>query len=187
MQALKKLGLEFQEEIPLNVLLNENFNGNLYGMTKTQQSKLKALREVVVEYNKLESYDSKEAISDSRKAVKVVYGMLKDLGHEEVWVAFLTKSNVVISAEMLFKGSLDTVVISPKTIIAKALSCNAASVIMYHNHPSGVTYPSTNDIKQTQSLKKACQLMEINLLDHIIISKGEYYSFAEEEIIKIKK
>ncbi len=187
MKALAQLGLRLKENIPLNILLNENFNGNLYGMTSSQRSKVNALREVIAEYNSMEALGMNTSITDSRKAVDVVYGMLKNLGHEEMWVAYLTKGNMVIQAEMLFKGSLDSVTLSPKTVIAKALSCNAAAVIIYHNHPSGLATPSPSDIKQTLALKKACQLMEIDLLDHIIIAKGSFYSFADEKTVKIKK
>ena len=72
---------------------------------------------------------------------------------------------------MLFKGSLDSVIISHRDIIAQALSKGASNIIIYHNHPSGNPTPGLSDIEQTRQLSKACKLMQIQLLDHIIISR----------------
>ena len=113
--------------------------------------------------------------------------MLRDLAHEEVWVAFLTSCNTVISVEMVFKGSVDNVLISPRVILAKALSLDASNIILYHNHPSGSVKPSVSDIKMTNNLKKACTLLEVNLIDHLILSREECYSFADEASFKVKK
>ena len=124
---------------------------------------------------------------DVLKAAGLVYGMLRDLAHEEVWVAYLTSANTVISVEMVFKGSVDNVLISPRVILAKALSLDATNIILYHNHPSGSVMPSPSDIKMTANLKKACTLLEVNLIDHLILSREECYSFADEASFKVKK
>lgn len=87
------------------------------------------------------------------KAADLVYVMLRDLAHEEVWVAYLTSANTVISVEMVFKGSVDNVLISQRVILAKALSLDATNIILYHNHPSGSVMPSPSDIKMTANLK----------------------------------
>ena len=186
MKALAELGLEVQQNIPIDILLSENFNGSLYGMTQEESAKVRALRQVVTQYNKAHSSDKSQPVTDSRKASDLVYGMLRDLSHEEVWVAYLTSCNTVISVDMVFKGSVDNVLISPRVILAKALSLDASNIILYHNHPSGSVMPSTSDIKMTASLKKACTLLEVNLLDHLILSKEECYSFADEQAFKIK-
>ena len=187
MKALAQLGLKVNGEIPLDILLSENFNGSLYGMTQEESAKVRALRQVVTQYNKSHSSDKSQPVTDSPKAAGLVYGMLRDLAHEEVWVAYLTTSNTVISVEMVFKGSVDNVLISPRVILAKALSLDASNIILYHNHPSGSVMPSASDIKMTANLKKASTLLEVNLLDHLIISKEECYSFADEASFKIKK
>lgn len=186
MKALAELGLEVQENIPIDILLSENFNGSLYGMTKEQTDKVRALRDVVSEYNKAKTLEKNQPISDSHKAAGLVQGILKNLDHEEAWIAYLTTANMVITVEMLFKGALDSVVISPRVILAKALSLNASNIILFHNHPSGSVLPSVSDIKMTTNLKKACSLLEVGLLDHLIISKNLFYSFADEQTHKIK-
>ena len=187
MKALAQLGLKVNGEIPLDILLSENFNGSLYGMTQVESAKVRALRQVVTQYNKTHSSDNSKPVTDSRKAADLVYGMLRDLSHEEVWVAFLTSCNTVISVEMVFKGSVDNVLISPRVILAKALSLDASNIILYHNHPSGSVKPSASDIKMTNNLKKACTLLEVNLIDHLILSREECYSFADEASFKVKK
>ena len=111
---------------------------------------------------------------------------LRTLDHEELWVAYLNKDNVVVSFEMVFKGSLDAVSISHRHIIAKALSKNASNLILFHNHPSGSPTPSISDINQTRMLTNACKTMEMQLLDHIIIGSGSYYSFADEYTYNFK-
>jgi DNA repair protein RadC len=91
-----------------------------------------------------------------------------------------------MSFEMLFKGALDSVIISHRDIIAKALSKRAANIILFHNHPSGCPTPGTSDIEHTRLLQKACKMMEIGMLDHIIVSQNCYFSFADERTTKFK-
>ena len=146
MKALTQLGLKVNGEIPLEILLSENFNGSLYGMTQEESAKVRALRQVVTQYNRTHSSDRSHPVTDSQKAADLVYGMLRDLAHEEVWVAYLTTSNTVISVEMVFKGSVDNVLISPRVILAKALSLDATNIILYHNHPSGSVMPDRKSV-----------------------------------------
>lgn len=186
MKALETLGLRLKEQIGLNELLSENFNPQLYGLTRLQGEKISALRDIVVAYMSSRDDITGRVITDSKDAAGAVAGFLRRLEHEEFWVAFLNRANVVLSFEMLFKGSLDSVNISPRDVIAKALSKNATSVIVYHNHPSGCPTPSTADIEQTRSLTKACKLMGIQMLDHIIMSPSSYFSFADESTTKFK-
>ena len=126
-------------------------------------------------------------MKDPKDAVEVAGDRLRTLDHEELWVAYLNRDNVVVSFEMLFKGSLDSVNISHKQIIAKALSKNASNLILFHNHPSGNPTPSISDINQTRMVTNACKTMEMQMLDHIIIGSGSYYSFADEYTYKFKK
>ena len=162
MKSLERLGLKLKEPIALNELLSESFNPRLHGLTKAQEEKINALRDVV----------------------EVASSRLRTLQHEALWVAYLNKSNLVISFDMLFKGSLDSVIISHRDIIAQALSKGASNIIIYHNHPSGNPTPGLSDIEQTRQLSKACKLMQIQLLDHIIISSGSFYSFTDEQTCK---
>ena len=180
MQALERLGLKLKEQIRLDELLSENFNPQLYSLTRSQDEKISALRDVVAAYVSIREDITGKIIKDSQQAAQIAGDRLRRLEHEEFWVAFLNRANVVLSFEMVFKGSLDAVNISHRDIIAKALSKNATNIIVFHNHPSGCPTPGTADIEHTRMLQKACKMMEIGMLDHIIVSPGSYFSFADE-------
>ena len=180
MQALEKLGLKFKEQIGLEELLSENFNPQLYGLTGDQKDMISALRDVVTTYVTAREDMTGRMIGRSEDAALLACGSLGRLEHEELWVAFLNASNVVLSFEMIFRGSLDSVNISHRDIIARALSKGASGIIVFHNHPSGCPTPSVADIEQTRKLSRSCKLMEMLLVDHIIVSPGCYYSFADE-------
>lgn len=99
---------------------------------------------------------------------------------------FLTANNGVITTEMLSKGTLNKTAIDSRTILRQALLKNAAAIILCHNHPSGNERPSPADIGLTDNLHKACMLMDIPLIDHIILSGSRYYSFAEETVKQLR-
>lgn len=186
MQALEKLGLVLDEPIGLSELLSEDFNPQLYRLTEAQEEKINALKDVVAAYISAREDIAGKTIKDSGDAAEIAGDKLRRLEHEELWVAFLNRANVVMSFEMLFKGALDAVIISHRDIIAKALSKRAANIILFHNHPSGCPTPGTSDIEQTRLLQKACKMMEIGMLDHIIVSQNSYFSFADERTTKFK-
>lgn len=128
-----------------------------------------------------------DTIHNSKDAVRLVYPVLSELDHEEAWVIFLTTCNRVIAKEMLSKGTLTHTAIDSRTILRQALLHNAAAIILCHNHPSGNECPSRADIGLTDNLRKACRLMEIPLIDHIILTESRYYSFADEVARQIGK
>ena len=186
MQALEKLGLVLDEPIGLSELLSEDFNPQLYRLTEAQEEKINALKDVVAAYISAREDIAGKTIKDSGDAAEIAGDKLRRLEHEELWVAFLNRANVVMSFEMLFKGALDSVIISHRDIIAKALSKRATNIILFHNHPSGCPTPGTSDIEQTRLLQNACKMMEIGMLDHIIVSQNCYFSFADELTTKFK-
>lgn len=104
------------------------------------------------------------------------------LAHQEreIFMAlFLDNQHRVLEAQQMFSGSIASVEVHPREIVRAALKLNAAALILAHNHPSGCAEPSAADRDITQQIRQACQLMNIRLLDHLIIGKGEYVSFAE--------
>lgn len=100
---------------------------------------------------------------------------------EETKLILLNRANIVLGIYELSKGGISGTIVDIRIILSVALKCNASSIILVHNHPSGNLTPSEADIKITDKLKKACELLEIYLLDHLIISKEGYYSFAKSE------
>lgn len=95
-------------------------------------------------------------------------------------VLFLDNQHRLIKQEEMFLGTINSANVYPREIIKTALYCNAAALILAHNHPSGIAQPSVSDRKITQKIQQAAALMEIRILDHFIIGKGDYFSFSEE-------
>ena len=108
------------------------------------------------------------------------------MGYSEVEVLrliYLDTKLKVIGTEVLQKGSVASVNISPRDIVAKALKKNASGVIMIHNHPSGDPRPSDNDIEATKRVKTACDAVGISLHEHLIITPSDFYSFAQRHLV----
>ena len=99
---------------------------------------------------------------------------------EECKVILMNKGNFVLGIYEVSKGGIDSSVVDIRIILGVALKCNATQLILVHNHPSGNLNPSSSDEKITESLQKACKLLNLSLLDHMIISKNDYYSFNKE-------
>ncbi|MGQ0286828.1 RadC family protein [Pasteurellaceae bacterium 22721_9_1] len=104
---------------------------------------------------------------------------LEDHEREVFLVLFLDNQHRLIKQEEMFLGTINSATIHPREIIKAALYCNAAALILAHNHPSGISEPSNADRQITQKIKQATDLIEIKLLDHFVIGKGCYFSFAE--------
>lgn len=102
---------------------------------------------------------------------------------EELHILYLDTKLKLIANELVQKGSLSSVSVSPREVVKNALNKNATSIIMVHNHPSGSPKPSANDIALTKKVAQACQLMGLKLQEHIIITKADYYSFLEHGLL----
>lgn len=104
---------------------------------------------------------------------------LTDAEREIFLVIFLDNKNRVLKHCHLFSGTLSHVEVHPREIVREAIKVNAAGVILAHNHPSGCAQPSRADKEITARIIKCCQFMDIRVIDHMIIGRGEYVSFAE--------
>jgi len=105
--------------------------------------------------------------------------MLADRPHEVFAVVFLDSQNRVIETVEMFRGTLTQTAVYPREVVIEALKRNAAAVIACHNHPSGVAQPSAADRLLTNSLKSALALVDVQVLDHFIVTRTETASFAE--------
>ena len=99
---------------------------------------------------------------------------------EEVKVLLLNKANEILGVYHLSKGGVSGAFVDIKLVLSIALKANATSIILAHNHPSGNLKPSKSDIDLTKKLKQGATFLDLNLLDHLIISKNSYYSFSDE-------
>jgi DNA repair protein RadC len=122
-------------------------------------------------------------IRSSKDVSDIFQPLLSDLLHEEFWILFLNRSNKVINRMKLSQGGISGTVTDVRIVMKKAIECLASGIIVCHNHPSGNLNPSESDSKITQKIKEAGNLMDIQLLDHLIISDKDYYSFADNGLI----
>lgn len=99
--------------------------------------------------------------------------------HESFVVLFVDIKNRLITDKELFRGTLSHTSVYPREVVREALACNAASVMLAHNHPSGVAEPSTADLQLTQLLTQALALVDIRVLDHFVVAGPLVHSFAE--------
>lgn len=106
-----------------------------------------------------------------------------DKRKESLVAIFLDLSNRVLDYEVVAVGRVNTVFAEPKDILFKAIKLSANGIIISHNHPQGEPSPSNDDISFTERLKRACELLGFELLDHIILSEEGYFSFKEEGLI----
>lgn len=105
---------------------------------------------------------------------------LEEKESEHFSVMFLDTQNRLIDYQILFIGTIDSATVSPREIVKAALKLNARSVIVAHNHPSGVASPSQQDIDVTKRLTSALELLDIKMLDHMVIGHNEIVSMSEQ-------
>jgi DNA repair protein RadC len=132
---------------------------------------------------KLSEVEYVQQIRSSKDVADIFQPLLSDLLHEEFWILFLNRSNKVINRMKLSQGGISGTVTDIRIVMKNAIECLASGIIVCHNHPSGNLNPSDSDSKITQKIKEAGVLMDIQLLDHLIISDKDYYSFADNGLL----
>jgi DNA repair protein RadC len=119
-------------------------------------------------------------ISSSMELHAVFEPELIDLPHEEFWVAYMDNGNNVLDVRRLTQGGIQHTVVDVPMLLKNALERGSVCVAVAHNHPSGQNFPSREDEKITQKIKTGCEAVGLRLLDHIIVARGNYYSFCDE-------
>ncbi len=104
---------------------------------------------------------------------------MKDLDVEEFWALYLNQNYRLIKKVRIARGGISETTVDIRIIIREAVLCNATIMAVCHNHPSGNLTPSRADNDLTRSIQRACELMRIRFLDHLIVTDGQYYSFHE--------
>ena len=124
-------------------------------------------------------------VTSSFEVYKCLKGAIipETLYYEEFWVLYLSRNNQVISLEKISQGGYSGTVADLKMIIGKGLQLKASAMVACHNHPSGNTRPSNMDIQLTRKLRDACNLVDMSLTDHIIITDKTYFSFLDEGML----
>lgn len=141
--------------------------------------------EIQVSYSNLN--EEKIKITNSKIAYDLVLSHWSDSVieyQEEVKLLLLNRANIVLGIHELSKGGTTGCIVDIKMVLSIALKCNAHGIIVIHNHPSGNLKPSEADKSLTSKIKKACDIVDVNLLDHLIISKAGYYSFKDKGVLQ---
>lgn len=139
------------------------------------------IREIKLSYSKNGTENIK--VTDSNSAYKVLlnnWDMETIELQEEFKVLLLNRANHVLGIYPLSKGGVSGTVVDVKLLLASAIKANASSIIIAHNHPSGNLKPSENDNRLTKKIKAASKLFDINLLDHLIVTKDGFYSYCDD-------
>lgn len=105
---------------------------------------------------------------------------MQDLYIEECWAMYLNNNNRVISVHNISKGGLTETSVDIRCVLEKALLCKATALVLCHNHPSGSIRPSVQDDKLTRQMNEACKVMNLRMIDHLIVTDGQFYSYADE-------
>lgn len=125
----------------------------------------------------------KPVISSSRSAYEIFRNHLSDLRTEEFWAIFLNRSNKVIHFAQLTQGGINQSIVDIRVLFKTALDHFSTGIIIAHNHPSGSLQPSREDIEITGKIKTAGETMNIQLLDHLIITQNSYFSFSDDGLL----
>lgn len=122
-------------------------------------------------------------IMNSSSVFDLMQPIIGDLPHEEFWIIYLNNSNKIIQKVQLSKGGITGTLVDSRLVFKHALELGATSIILVHNHPSGVLKPSDADEQLTRKLKSGGLSLDIKVLDHIIVTEKMYLSFADEGLL----
>ena len=148
------------------------------GLKEAKANLFIVIGELIKRANKEKIHFSK-SYKDAGDIYDLVKVYLEQEKQEKFIVIYLNVKLQIIKQEVLFKGGADMAYIDINMIFKHAILCGAKSIICVHNHPTGDSSPSDNDIQLTNSIKKISNIVKIPLLDHIIIGKREYFSFSK--------
>ena len=124
-----------------------------------------------------------DRILNSRSVFEIMNPILGHLSHEEFWVLYLNNSNKILAKSQMSKGGITGTIVDVRIVMKQALEHSATSIILVHNHPSGGLRPSKSDTQLTNKFKLAAESLDIKVLDHIIVTEKDYFSFADESLL----
>ncbi|MCX7699044.1 MAG: DNA repair protein RadC, partial [Candidatus Goldbacteria bacterium] len=142
------------------------------------------LKEFINIYNEDKFINRKYTLKDQKDVIDYFKNICFEIDKEAVFVIFLDAKNRILLHKKISDGTLTQSVVYPREIIKEAINLHSLSIILIHNHPSGVPTPSENDKKITKRLYFACREMDLMLLDHLIVGNEGYFSFYENGLIE---
>jgi len=150
------------------------------GLGENSAILIKLIRDLSVRYLR-QAIDREDFIQHAEKFATYARLRLGEKTSEVMLVFYLNAKNMLLDVSMLGEGTTDAVSVYPDAIAKKALLRGARSVVLCHNHPGGITNPSQEDRRVTMEVKKALRILNIRLLDHLIVSKYDYFSFRDAD------
>lgn len=149
------------------------------GLGSVRYVQLQAVKEICRRSDYIQ-LQKEPKITNSKQTYAYFKKRLRDYKNETFAALFLDNQHRIIAYEELFSGTINTATIHPRPIIERVLQLNAAALILAHNHPSGVSDASHQDITVTERIREALELVDARLLDHIVIGDNEVYSIIAE-------
>lgn len=152
------------------------------GINETAVAIIKCVREAV-EYILKEDVKTTEILNNWKKLLSYLKGSMGNEKTEKFRILYLNTKHILLLDELQETGTIDQTPLYVREVIKRALSIGAASLIIAHNHPSGDCNPSKADIALTSTLQKACEHIGIRLVDHLIITNKNHFSFASQGLL----
>ena len=154
------------------------------GIGRVKAIQIKALCEFATRMNKPTDY-RKITIREPKDIANIMIPEMKHLKTEILKIVILNNSNEILKIQKVAVGNVNTVAADTKNVLSETVKMQAPKIILIHNHPSGNPMPSDKDIEFTKNIKEACQILGIQLLDHIVIG-GDYYTSIIATMLKNK-
>lgn len=148
-------------------------------LNSTEQESLVALALAVLAHRHQRG-QSMSCSADTRAFLRVWLGERRT---ETFGSLYLDSQHRILECQELFHGTIDGAAVYPRVLVQDALRLNAAAVVLFHNHPSGIAEPSRSDEAITKRLKEALALVDVRVLDHVVVAAGESVSFAERGLL----
>lgn len=149
------------------------------GLGTTKVIQIEAVMELIKRYQ-AEVIGERPRITMSKDIWELMRFENGNLNHEEVWVLFLNRRNEVLRKLRVTSGTMNASLFDAKPIIKEAILSDSDGVVLCHNHPSGNLQPSIPDDNITKTLREACKVFDIRLLDHVIVTSDSYYSYRDK-------
>ncbi|MBQ4391758.1 MAG: DNA repair protein RadC [Prevotella sp.] len=131
----------------------------------------------------MEKAEERPELNSATRLYNHMHPVMQDLDVEEFWVLMMNQGFRLIKKIRIAHGGISEVSVDVRIIIREAVLCNATIIAVCHNHPSGTIRPSKPDNDLTQTIKRACDIMRLKLMDHVIITDGAYFSYHEQGLI----
>ncbi len=125
----------------------------------------------------------RESVFSSERLGKKLIAQIGHKEQEHLMAIYLNNQNQIVDERVISIGTKNRSLASPSDILRYAVRCNASSIVVAHNHPSGSVAPSGNDREFTRTIMECCKLFEIVLLDHVVVGRDTYYSFREKDYL----